>query len=174
MSNSLENIRLSNDAKLFLQLNFPSYTGMVLDHTHPILHEKCSPVEVHSQMVFDPVIVAMYNAMDDYGGVGLAANQLGIPLRIITTKIDDIYNVYINPEIILSPQNAVIDSIEGCLSIPKKTYIVKRWREIEISYTTYSRCNASRCFRCLDSICIQHEIDHLDGRLISDYGEEVI
>lgn len=109
--------------------------------------------------------------------VGLAGVQIGIPYRIFAVKLETIGNriaVYVNPtiEAIKFPFSKAtednkglwkIDSLEGCLSL-KGEHKVKRYRSIVLR----SSNNATRGLQGTDAIRVQHEVDHLDGILITD------
>lgn len=87
-------------------------------------------------------------------GKGLAAIQVGFSLRMFL--MDD--KLFVNP-IISWKSRKMVDSEEECLSIPGFKKIIKRHEQVEIKGIVYSG---------IDSFCIQHEIDHLNGRLIND------
>jgi peptide deformylase len=123
----------------------------------------------------------MFRILEDEKGVGLAANQIGIPLKICVTIIDGVYNSYINPSIVGhdvgGPDHGVEDGIEGCLSLPDELYMVKRFKHTCFSYTSYTNDYKEKTefhhVYGLESRCIQHEIDHLNGILISHKGVKV-
>ncbi|QJC30442.1 peptide deformylase [Enterobacteriaceae endosymbiont of Neohaemonia nigricornis] len=113
----------------------------------------------------------MLDIMYKEGGIGLAATQIGIHKRIIVTDISLKQNkpcVYINPEIISYTSNK-INSLEGCLSIPKQRYYVLRHKKIKISAFNLQNKKIEIELENLLSCCIQHEIDHLNGILFIDY-----
>lgn len=90
----------------------------------------------------------------DHVGVGLAAIQVGFPLRMFLMKD----KLFVNPKISWKSKE-MVDSEEECLSIPGFKKIMKRHLEVEIKGVRYSG---------IESRCIQHEMDHLDGKLIND------
>ena len=99
-------------------------------------------------------------------GVGLASNQINLPYRICSVKIGEIWKTFINPEIIKYYGESFINN-ERCLSIPKKDFNVKRYKSVDIVYrdTKYRAQRAT--YNALTAIVLQHELDHLDGVLIS-------
>jgi len=99
-------------------------------------------------------------------GVGLASNQINLPYRICSVKIGEIWKTFINPEIIKYYGESFINN-ERCLSIPKKDFNVKRYKSVDIIYrdTNYRAQRAT--YNALTAIVLQHELDHLDGVLIS-------
>jgi peptide deformylase len=115
----------------------------------------------------------MLDTMYDAPGIGLAAPQIGEMKRIVVMdlakegeKPDPI--VMINPEI-LKYSEETITSEEGCLSIPEIYYDVERPAEITVKYTDLDGKEVERDAKERLAICIQHELDHLDGVLYIDY-----
>ncbi|MFH0864301.1 MAG: peptide deformylase [Candidatus Gottesmanbacteria bacterium] len=108
-------------------------------------------------------------------GVGLAAPQIGKPLRIFITKPfpKSEITIFINPEIIWQAKemtNGVPErdnKLEGCLSIPKIWGIVKRSISLKLKYQTPDTKIHTKVFSGFMATIIQHEMDHLDGRLFS-------
>ena len=104
-------------------------------------------------------------------GIGLAAPQVGIPYRIITADVKGVEKCLVNPEIITCCPETVTDA-EGCLSIPSRLFKVERYFKVEVR----ARCPEGRYLHFeadgLAARIMQHEIDHLNGRLICDHGEE--
>jgi peptide deformylase len=115
----------------------------------------------------------MLDTMYDAPGIGLAAPQIGEMKRIVVMDLakdgetpDPI--VMINPEI-LKYSEETITSEEGCLSIPEIYYDVERPAEITVKYTDLDGNEVEREAKDRLAICIQHELDHLDGVLYIDY-----
>ena len=113
------------------------------------------------------------------GGIGLAAPQLGEMVRIIiintTTKpIENsgIMEVMVNP--VIEKKDGEVDSIEGCLSFKQyeeRRYIVKRAKEIWVSYFDHNgEYHNNRHLKGIEAICVQHEIDHLNGITMNEAG----
>ncbi|CAL4325168.1 Peptide deformylase [Buchnera aphidicola (Neophyllaphis podocarpi)] len=116
------------------------------------------------------IIQKMFLTMLYNQGIGLAATQIDINLKIIVIgNIEEKYKniVLINPEIIEKRGRYSIE--EGCLSIPHKKAFIKRYKYIKIKALDY---NGKKIFiegEKLLSVCIQHELDHLIGKLFIDY-----
>ncbi len=102
------------------------------------------------------------NAKD--GCVGLAANQIGSDLRVIICKIGNNWKVMINP-IIMKKSNTTRLSTEGCLSV-EGHHTVKRYDGILVRYINENRKCVSEYYAGFNAIIIQHETDHLIGKLI--------
>ena len=102
--------------------------------------------------------------------VGLACNQLGLDGRVIIVKIKNKWVRFINPLITYKSQEKIITE-ESCLSIPKKTFKIERAKDIAIYFekgNPNGNYGQKSNFSNGDAIVIQHEIDHLNGILISD------
>ncbi len=120
----------------------------------------------------DVLIKDMFDTMYDAPGIGLAAPQIGILERffVMDTAKDEPANpkVFINPEIIWASEDTV-DYEEGCLSIPQIYETVKRPSEVVLKYRDAKFIENEEKFTGLDATCVQHELDHLDGKLFVDY-----
>lgn len=99
------------------------------------------------------------------GGVGLSACQIGTLKRMFILYDD---SVYINPTVI-AKSGKITSLNEGCLSIPDKFYKIKRARMIIIEYLDqHGNSHRKKFDKKLESIAVQHELDHLDGILLCD------
>ena len=117
------------------------------------------------------LIKFMAKAMYQNHGIGLAAIQVGYELRIFImdcTRAQNNYQVFINPKIIKTSDETLTD-FEGCLSAPGKQGEVKRHLRITINYKDKEGEEHTKTFYDLEARCIQHELDHLDGKLCIDY-----
>ena len=107
-------------------------------------------------------------------GVGLSANQIGVLKKIVTVNIQDkeknLDKKYIlfNPKIISSSKETVIME-EGCLSIPEQFAEIERPKEIIVEYTSDKKKLVKKNIDGIEARVLQHEIDHLSGRLFVDY-----
>jgi peptide deformylase len=115
----------------------------------------------------------MLDTMYDAPGIGLAAPQIGEMKRIVVMdlakegeKPDPI--VMINPEILKYSEDTVT-SEEGCLSIPEIYYEVERPADVTVRYTDLDGKTVEKDATDRLAVCIQHELDHLDGVLYIDY-----
>ena len=101
-------------------------------------------------------------------GIGLAAPQVGIAKRIIVLDAGDELIGMVDPDITMgSLSTSPLE--EGCLSIPGKLVEVRRPEQITLSFTNESGARIKKSFSGLAAKAVQHEIDHLDGKLIIDY-----
>jgi len=134
----------------------------------PVLRETSNNVEKIDKPVFD-LVSDMLDTLEEEGGVGLAAPQIGITKRIILVRYEDKVETYINPEIEII-ENKRIEGDEGCLSIYSiQGFQVKRYPRIKIR-TTNIKGNTEE-FIAEDFLArvIQHEVDHLDGIMFIDH-----
>ena len=99
-------------------------------------------------------------------GQGIASNQVNLPYRICSVKIGKVWKTFINPEIIKYYGESFINN-ERCLSIPKKDFNVNRFNSVDIVYRDTNYRAQTAKYSALTAIILQHELDHLDGVLIS-------
>ena len=148
----------------------------ILQDGHEYLKQKMEevPVEELSLELIKGYANEMYELMLENDGYGLAANQVGLPYRFFIMKDGDGYfETFINPKIETATGKRV--SEEGCLSFknPVKTYKIKRKEAVTVSYNTLGGNRVERFFTGFPATCVQHEIDHLNGRTMRDtYNEQ--
>lgn len=105
-------------------------------------------------------------------GIGLAAPQVGIKKRIVVIdlKVDGKSDpiTFVNPKVIKFSEEKFINE-EGCLSVPEYYAEVERSKEVEVEWFDEKGKRQKKIIKGLLSICIQHEIDHLNGTLFIDH-----
>ncbi len=155
---------------------------LTLDHhgnimsLRPLLHFPDPRLRLIAKPVTDfdqnlqTLIDDMFETMYEGNGIGLAANQINVQQRIIVLDISDDSSqpqCFINPEI--KYKDGIEESTEGCLSVPNIYETVERAKRIQIE--AYDRQGKLKQLETdgLLAICLQHEIDHLDGKLFVDY-----
>ncbi len=136
----------------------------------PVLKEHCAEVtkiDKRLRKLLDDMAETMYASE----GVGIAAPQVGIPIRAIVVDVDKKRYDLINP-VITYREGSAIDS-EGCLSCPNLYGDVERAEKIRVKYTT--RFNKAKEIDAdgLLARCIQHEVDHLNGQLFIDIAKNL-
>jgi len=108
----------------------------------------------------------LVKTMRDENGLGLAAPQLGVNLRIFAVRSDPNF-VFVNPKIVWSsPETIVLE--EGCLSYPSIFIKVTRPRNIRVRYSEPNGNIVTKLFEDLSARIIQHEYDHLEGITMLD------
>ena len=144
----------------------------ILTEPNKILREVSNPVDhvgEKEQKLMNDMLETMYAAP----GIGLAAIQIGVPKRIIVMDIsrekknkNPMY--FVNP--VIKNQNSNLSTYEeGCLSVPNIFVEVNRPSTCEVEYLDYNGEKKTLKVEGLLATCIQHECDHLDGRLMVDY-----
>jgi peptide deformylase len=128
-----------------------------------------SAVDKSIRALADDMLETMYDAP----GIGLAAIQIGVPQRIVTidlAKKDEPKDpvVFVNPAILSSSEETSTYE-EGCLSIPEYYEEVERPAAVKVRYMDLKGATHEIDAEGLLATCIQHEIDHLDGKLFIDY-----
>ena len=144
----------------------------ILEFPDPRLRKKAVPVSTVDDALrhlVDDLFETMYEAP----GIGLAATQVDVHRRLLVADVsaekDDPY-VLINPEIVATDGLEI--SEEGCLSVPGYYDEVERAEHIRVKYLDRNGDAIAADFDGLLAVCVQHEIDHLDGRLFVDYLSE--
>ncbi len=138
----------------------------IIKYPNNILRKKTKKVKIFDNNIKN-IIYNMFDTIKYYKGIGLASNQVNIKKSIITININYIKIILINPKIIYKKNK--IKTKEGCLSIPNKIFKTKRYNKIILSSYNLKGKKITYKYKGLISICIQHEIDHLNGKLIIDY-----
>lgn len=134
----------------------------LVDPTHPILHNSVDQFDFLNPPV-DPVILAncLIETMNAHNGLGLSANQCGLPYRVFVMRSNPTY-VCFNPKIIdVSSEEVMLE--EGCLSYPFLYVKIKRPSIIKVRYTNCFGETKTEKFIGMTARCFQHELDHLDG-----------
>ena len=137
----------------------------------PLLKSISKPVDKINDEI-KILINDMFDTMYNAPGVGLAAVQIGIPLRVVVIDIskedERKPHFFINPNIVwLSDKTSIYE--EGCLSIPNQFAEIERPESCRVEYLDLNNKKKEIEASGLLSTCIQHEIDHLNGVLFIDY-----
>lgn len=141
----------------------------ILHFPDPRLRKKAQPItEVTNEIrqLADDMLETMYAAP----GIGLAATQINVQQRIVVIDISQDQTepyVFINPEII--EQQGEREYEEGCLSVPESYEVVSRADTVRVKALDKEGQPFELDAEDLLATCIQHEIDHLDGKLFVDY-----
>ena len=150
-----------------------------------LIHRKLKEVSVEEGLVIAEKLFQILNERKD--GIGLAANQVGIDAQVAVVNVREPL-VLINPKIVKKENE--IDYYEGCLSFPGKGVHTKRYETIEVkteqvegswvftgvetgetgtgSWEDKEKSKNDKELRLLETVCVQHEIDHLNGKVIMD------
>ena len=144
----------------------------ILEFPDPRLRTRASPVEIFDdelRTLVDDMFETMYAAP----GIGLAATQVDVHKRLLVADVSPDKtepHVLINPQIIEKDGEAITE--EGCLSVPGYYEEVIRAEHIRVRFLDRDGNEAELEAEGLLAVCIQHEMDHLDGKLFVDYLSE--
>lgn len=147
---------------------------MVLRRIHtaeePVLRTKTKKVRDFDASL-ERLLADMVETMRDAPGIGLAANQVGVPLQVAVIELEEKVTELVNPQVVRGSGEQL--DWEGCLSIPGYVAEVGRWERV----TVKARDRHGREFRVkgegLMARALQHEIDHLNGHLYIDLLESL-
>ena len=142
----------------------------ILEFPDPRLRTRAAPVsqvDARIQTLVDDMFDTMYNAP----GIGLAASQVDVHERVIVIDLTEDHS---DPRVFINPEITVIDDAlgsydEGCLSVPGFYETVERPSVIEVTALDREGQAFTEQLEGLMGICLQHEIDHLEGKLFVDY-----
>lgn len=146
----------------------------IIPYPHPTLRRKSKPVKrVDAEL--RKIIAEMFELMYEARGVGLAANQVGIPLRffVINTEADPTKGperVFINP--VITQPKGFSEAEEGCLSLPGLYGNVTRPKQVRVNAYDLAGNEINEEVTGLLARAAQHELDHLDGVLFFDRMNE--
>jgi len=142
----------------------------ILTFPHPNLRRVAKQVVTFDQKLVtlcDNMLETMYDAK----GVGLAAIQVNVDLRVVVIDVSescDQPHIFINPETEIL-DNTLVKYSEGCLSVPSFYDDVARPKKVKATFQNVKGETQQMIPEGLLSVCIQHEIDHLNGKLFVDY-----
>ena len=145
----------------------------ILTVPNPVLKQKSLPVEGGVTDELRALMDDMLETMYDAPGIGLAAIQIGVPQRIIVMDLsreeeEKAPRYFINPEILWTSEETVPYE-EGCLSIPEIYDSVERPAKVRLRYLDYDGKQVEEEAEGIYAVCIQHEMDHLEGVLFIDH-----
>jgi len=144
----------------------------ILEFPDPRLRTKATPVAAVDDDL-RALIRDMFETMYAAPGIGLAATQVNVHKRLLVVDVSADKSeplALINPEIL--EKDGVIVSDEGCLSVPGYYEEVERAEHIRVRFLDREGVAQEMEAEGLLAVCVQHEIDHLDGRLFVDYLSE--
>ncbi|MBO9101705.1 MULTISPECIES: peptide deformylase [unclassified Rhizobium] len=138
------------------------------------ISDAVAPQAAETAVLIDDMLETMYNAF----GVGLAAVQIGILKRVVVVDVGVVQEARRDARVLINP--VIVDTStecstfrEGCLSLPGTMVDVVRPARITVEYDTLGGGKETLEAEGLLATCLQHEIDHLNGTLITDHGEPV-
>ena len=141
----------------------------ILVHPHPNLRKVATPVE-NFDSDLRQLALNLLHTMYEEGGIGLAATQVNIQQRILVIDLSGDWKqpqVFVNP--VLASTNGSQTLEEGCLSVPDYYDEVQRPSHVQVTAYDVHGNKFEKEATGLEASCIQHEIDHLNGKLFVDY-----
>ncbi len=144
----------------------------ILEFPDPRLRTKAAQIDAAevTTPAFQELIDNMFQTMYEAPGIGLAASQVDVHKRFMVIDVSEEKNtprVFINPEIVTSEGGQVYQ--EGCLSVPGIFADVTRADSITVRFLDRQGVAQELTTDGLLAVCVQHEMDHLDGKLFIDY-----
>jgi peptide deformylase len=143
----------------------------VLTFPDPRLRKVAAPV-IKFDKSLKKITSDMLETMYSEDGIGLAATQVDIHMRIIVMDISEARNepkIFINPEFKILNDKSLLSFTEGCLSVPGVSEEITRPDNIILTWQDINGTIHEDKPSGLLTVCIQHEIDHLEGKLMVDY-----
>ena len=143
----------------------------LVDFYDPILRQPTIPVKLETaadRKHADIVALSLAETLSKTQGLGLSANQCGRTERMFAINMGEQIWTLINPEIV-TKSDTFSDMAEGCLSYPGLYLKLKRPDNIKVKFQAINGEWIEQEFDGLTAVCVQHEIDHLDGKVFTDY-----
>ncbi|WP_048860202.1 peptide deformylase [Acidisphaera rubrifaciens] len=151
---------------------YPSESLAIRLVPDPVLRRRARPVTSDDAETVRGLVPRMFASMYAAPGIGLAAPQVGVSLRLVTIDLMPDNRpapmVLVNPEIVAASE-ATATREEGCLSLPGQYADVTRPAQVRVRYTDLDGVRHDVEADGLLAVCLQHEIDHLDGVLFVDH-----
>jgi peptide deformylase len=142
----------------------------LVDFYDPILREPTVPVKFETfeeQKRASFLAFSLTETLNKLRGLGLSANQVGLKERVCAVNMGEHIWIMFNPEII-ERSETFADFAEGCLSYPGLYLKLKRSDYIKVRFQAIGGQYTEHEFNGLTAVCVQHEIDHLDGKLYTE------
>lgn len=141
-----------------------------------VLRKRCEDIDFASGLDLKTLIKNMFDTMDKAEGIGLAAPQIGLAYRVFIVngkplkkkELKNFRQAFINPKI-LEESGKKWAYKEGCLSLPNVNVDINRKATVKIQYFDEAGNLHNEVFEGLKARIIQHEYDHIEGRLLVDY-----
>ncbi|MGH8218354.1 MAG: peptide deformylase [Steroidobacteraceae bacterium] len=145
----------------------------ILEYPDPRLRERALPVTQFDEALgrlIDDMLATMYAAP----GIGLSGTQVNVRRRLLVIDISETHDeplVFVNPEIVSREGTAKTE--EGCLSVPGIFDQVERAAKVRVRAQDRAGGWFERDFEGMLAVCVQHEMDHLEGKLFVDYLSDI-
>ncbi len=140
---------------------------IITGEKNPLLRAETKKVDSFGKSL-QALIQDLFDTVHAAEGAGLAAPQIGISERVTVARIGETFVPLVNPEIVWKSDRTVLGE-EGCLSLPNVWLQIPRSTEIVLRYQDEKGKEQERKLEGFDARVVQHEVDHLFGKLIVDY-----
>ena len=140
----------------------------ILEYPHPVLRQRAEPVSSFDETT-QKIVQDLIDTLGATPGIGLCAPQIGHSLQILVTDLSTMKSdpkVFINPEILQSDTPCIVE--ESCLSVPEFVGFVRRNAEITVRAQDEFGEHFMTRLSGMEAVCVQHEMDHLQGKLFVD------
>lgn len=121
-----------------------------------------------TKLIFEIAQKIIFALSQDIQAIALAAPQIGFNYNLFVSNHREILDVIINP-VIIYKSHTQVNLVEGCRSLPNEQYTTNRAKSILVKYYTLKGRKKYKKFQGLASCIVQHEIDHLQGKMINDF-----
>jgi peptide deformylase len=138
--------------------------------SHPVLRMKCNKIAKFD--LVNDIVERMFEIVEEENGAGLAAPQIGIPWQLFVVNLNKPL-VFVNPCVKIDNRK-VLTWKEGCLSLPGVILDIQRSRDVCVEALDINGKPFKAKYAGLHSCCVQHEFDHLNGKLIADPGVGIL
>lgn len=138
---------------------------VIIEKDSEFLHKISKPIEIFDKRLFD-LLDDLKDTLAIEDGVGLAAPQVGILKRVIICELDGKIIEMVNPKIV-KKEGELCDK-EGCLSVKGRQFLIMRPEKITVKYFDRNASEKTLKLKEFDARIVSHEVDHLDGVLITD------
>ena len=138
----------------------------ILVYPNPFLTANCAPVTKFGEGLLKKEAKLLETLEKTNSGLGLSANQIGLPERIAIVKLGGEYVTLVNPEIVEEIGEQY--EKEGCLSIPNMYYKIRRAEQVTVKYQDVTGEFQAKVLTGIEAVEVQHEVDHLNGKLFID------
>ena len=144
----------------------------LVDFYDPILRKATVPFEFtgtgENLQQSEFIAYTLAETLGELQGIGLSANQIGLPWRVCALNMGKEIWTLFNPEIIERSETLNTEFQEGCLSYPGLYLKIARPNHIKVKFQAIGGQFVEKEFDGLTAVCVQHEIDHLDGKVYTD------
>lgn len=137
----------------------------LVESKNPVLMKPCEKFDF-SNPPFDPIQFAqdLVRTMYEHNGIGLSANQVGVPYQIFALRAAPENFVCFNPKIVMPSEETIVLE-EGCLTYPGLFVKIKRPRHVKVRFQMPNGETRTETFTGMSARAFQHEMDHMEGKI---------